>query len=79
MCHSRAKNSKMNRLHERCLMINYNNKISTLKQILERSCPQNLYRLIPFKRTEKSWFKTKNPFFKIPRNKTERNGFEFLI
>ena len=35
MCHSRAKNNKINRLHERCLRIIYNDKVSTFEQLLE--------------------------------------------
>ena len=36
MCHSRALKSKINRLHERCLHIIYNDKISTFKELLEK-------------------------------------------
>ena len=35
MYHSRAKNNKINRLHERCLRIIYENKTSTIEQLLE--------------------------------------------
>ena len=34
MCHSRALNNKINRLHERCLRIIYNDKTSTFKDLL---------------------------------------------
>ena len=34
MCHSRALNNKINRLHERCLRIIYNDKTSTLRSTL---------------------------------------------
>ena len=34
MCHSRALNSKINRLHERCLRIIY--KTSTFKKLLQK-------------------------------------------
>ena len=36
MCHSRAKNNKINRLHERCLRIIYKDKASTFDQLLEK-------------------------------------------
>ena len=36
MCHSLALNSKINRLHERCLRITYNDKTSTFKELLEK-------------------------------------------
>ena len=35
MCHSRALNNKTNRLHERCLLIMYNDKTSTFNQLLK--------------------------------------------
>ena len=36
MYHSRALNNKINRLHERCLRIIYNDKTSTFKELLEK-------------------------------------------
>ena len=36
MCHGRALNNKINRLHERCLRIIYNDKTSTFKELLEK-------------------------------------------
>ena len=36
MYHSRALNSKINRLHEQCLRIIYNDKTSTFKELLEK-------------------------------------------
>ena len=36
MCHSRPLNNKINRLHERCLRIIYNDKTSTFKEFLEK-------------------------------------------
>ena len=36
MCHSRAKNRKINSLHERCLRIIYKDKASTFDQLLEK-------------------------------------------
>ena len=36
MCHSRALNNKINRLHERCLRMRYNDKTSTFKEPLEK-------------------------------------------
>ena len=37
MCHSRALNKKINRLHERSLCIIYNDKTSTFKELLEKA------------------------------------------
>ena len=36
MCHSRALNNKIIRLHEQCLRIIYNDKTSTFKELLEK-------------------------------------------
>ena len=36
ICHSRVLNNKINRLHERCLRIIYNDKTSTFKEFLEK-------------------------------------------
>ena len=36
MCHSRVNNNKINRLHERCLQIVYNDKQSSFNELLER-------------------------------------------
>ena len=36
MCHSRALNNKINRLHEGCFCIIYNDKTSTFKELLEK-------------------------------------------
>ena len=36
MCHSRALNNKINRLHERCLRIIYNDKHSSFHDLLEK-------------------------------------------
>ena len=36
MCHSRTINNKINHLHERCLRVIYNGKISSFKELLER-------------------------------------------
>ena len=36
MCHSRTNNSKINRLHERCLRIVYNDKQSLFNELLEK-------------------------------------------
>ena len=35
MCHDRTVNSKINKLHERCLWIVYNDKNLSFKQLLE--------------------------------------------
>ena len=36
MCHNRTDNNKINRLHERCLRLIYNNKKSSSKDLLEK-------------------------------------------
>ena len=36
MCHSRVNNNKINRLHERCLWIVYNDKPSSFNELLEK-------------------------------------------
>ena len=36
MCHSRENNNKINRLHERCLRITYNDKRSSFNALLEK-------------------------------------------
>ena len=36
LCHSRANNSKINRLHERCLRIIYSDKQSSFEELLEK-------------------------------------------
>ena len=36
MCHSRENNNKINRLHERCLRIIYNDKRSSFNALLEK-------------------------------------------
>ena len=43
MCHSRAKNNKINRLHERCLRIIYNYRVSTFEQLLEMDSSVSMY------------------------------------
>ena len=36
MCHNRTNNNKINRLHERCLRLIYNDKKSSFKDLLEK-------------------------------------------
>ena len=36
MCHSRINNTKINRLHERCLRIIYNDKASSFENLLDK-------------------------------------------
>ena len=36
MCHSRALNNKINRLHERCLRLTYNDKQLNFEELLEK-------------------------------------------
>ena len=47
MCHSRKVNSKINKLHERCLQIVFNDKNSSFKELLEtdKSLPDNIKNL----------------------------------
>ena len=42
VCHSRAKNSKINHVHERYLRTIYNDKVSTFEELLERIHTRNL-------------------------------------
>ena len=35
MCHNRTKNKKVNRLHERCLRLIYNDNRSSFEELLE--------------------------------------------
>ena len=41
--HSRAKNNKINRLHERCVRIIYNYRVSTFEQLLEMDSSVSMY------------------------------------
>ena len=43
MYHSRAKNNKINRLHERCLRIIYEDKASTFEQLLEKDSSVSIH------------------------------------
>ena len=43
MYHSCAKNNKINRLHERCLRIIYNNKVSTFEQLSEEDSSVSMH------------------------------------
>ena len=43
MCHSRANNDKINRLHESCLRIIYSDKQSPFKTLLERDGSVSVY------------------------------------
>ena len=36
MCHSRGLNNKINRLHERCLRLTYNDKQLNFEELLEK-------------------------------------------
>ena len=47
MCHSRTVNNKINKLHERCLRIVYNDKKSSFKELLEtdKSVPIHIRNL----------------------------------
>ena len=43
ICHSRAKNNKINSLQERCLWIVYQDKASTFEQLLEKDSSVSLH------------------------------------
>ena len=43
MCHNRTKNNKINRLHERCLRLLYNNKKSSFHDLLEKDSPVSIH------------------------------------
>ena len=43
MCHSRTANNKINKLHERCLRIIYNDKNSSFKKLLETDKSAPIY------------------------------------
>ena len=43
MCHSRENNNKINRLHERCLRIIYNDKRSSFNALLEKDGSVSIY------------------------------------
>ena len=43
MCHSRTNNSKINRLHERCLRIVCNDKQSSFNELLEKDGSVSIY------------------------------------
>ena len=45
MCHNRTNNSKINRLHERCLRLIYNDKKSSFKDILERDGSVSIHHI----------------------------------
>ena len=44
MFHSRGENNKINRIHERCLRIIYNDKKSTLYELLEKGCCVSIHK-----------------------------------
>ena len=43
ICHSRANNSKINRLHERCLRIIYSDKQSSYEAFSEKDCSVSIH------------------------------------
>ena len=59
MCHSRANNNKINRLHERCLRIIYSDKQSSFQALLEKDGSVSIHnRNLQFLATE--MYKVKN-------------------
>ena len=53
MCHSITLNSKINRLHKRCLTLIYNDKQSTFHELLEKDCSVSIHtRTLRFLVTE---------------------------
>ena len=43
MCHSRTNNRRIDRLHERCLKIIYNDKRSSFKELLEKDSSVSIH------------------------------------
>ena len=64
MCHNRTINNKINRLHERCLRLIYNDKISSFESFLERYSSVTIYhrniRLLAIE-----MYKVKNGLFPV--------------
>ena len=59
MCHSRANNNKINRLHERCLRVIYSDKQSSFQTLLEKDGSVSIHnRSLQFLATE--MYKVKN-------------------
>ena len=44
MCHSRLMNNKINRLHEKCLRIVYNDKTSSFVELLDKDGPVTIHK-----------------------------------
>ena len=64
MCHSRANNDKINRLHERCLRIIYSNKQSSFETLLEKDGSVSIHnRNLQILATE--IYKIKNDLFPL--------------
>ena len=69
MCHSREYNNKVNRLHERCLRIIYNNKRSSFNALLEKDGSVSVHeRNIKILATE---------MFKVQKSSTTSNARDF--
>lgn len=43
MCHSRKSNGKINRLYEKCLNLEYDDKILSIQQLLEKGGPVSIH------------------------------------
>ena len=43
MCHNRTNNNKINRLHERCLRLIYNDKKSSFEDLLEKDVSVSIH------------------------------------
>ena len=43
MCHSRINNKRINRLHERCLFVIYNNKQSSFSELVEKDSSVSIH------------------------------------
>ena len=67
MCHSRSNNRKLNRLHERCSRIIYNDKQSSFIKLLEKDNSLSIHRRnLPILAIEK--FKVSNGLSPVPVN-----------
>ena len=83
MCHSRANNSKINRLHERCLRIIYSDKQSSFEELLEKDSSVSIHqRNLQVLAT--GMYRVRKGLFELFEHKEEhyynlRNNAEFVI
>ena len=77
MCHNRTNNNKVNRLHERCLRLIYNDKKSSFEDLLQKDGSVSIrHRNL---RTLALEYNMRNySYFAMPRAKTVNHGLESL-